>query len=93
MKLKTIILLLFAGGFLLTACQKNTDIFVPDPGQTNGPDTIWQATITAAMPVSILKRNLLPETYVDSFIVGANIATVITPLGVQINFPPNSCVN
>ena len=93
MKLKTIILLLFAGGFLLTACQKNTDIFVPDPGQTNGPDTSWQTTITAALPVSILKRNLLPETYVDSFIVSANIATVITPLGLQINFSPNCCVN
>ena len=93
MKLKTIILLLFAGGFLLTACQKNTDIFVPDPGQTNGPDTSWHTTITAAMPVSILKNNLLPQIYVDSFIVSANIATVITPSGLQVIFSPNCCVN
>jgi hypothetical protein len=93
MKLKTIILLLFAGGFLLTACQKNTDIFVPNPGQTNGPDTSWHTTITAAMPVSVLKNSLLPQIYVDSFIISANIATVITPSGLQVNFSPNCCVN
>lgn len=93
MKLKTIILLLFAGGLLLTACQKNTDIFVPDPGQLNGPDTSWQATITAAMPVSILKRNLLPEIFVDSFEVNANIAIVTGPSGLVVTFSPNCCVN
>ncbi len=91
MKLKTVILALIMGSFLLNACQKNIDIFVPDPGQINGPDTSWYSSITAAMPVTILKNNLLPESYQDTITVNANIASIITPLGIQINFPPNCC--
>lgn len=93
MKLKTIILVLFTGVFFLSACQKDTDIFVPNTGQLNGPDTSWHTTITAAMPVSVLKNNLLPETHVDSFEVNANIATILTSTGLQVTFPPNCCVN
>jgi hypothetical protein len=92
MKIKVFIFTLFAGGLLLNACQKDIDIFVPDPGQLNGPDTAWQNTVTASMPVSELKTNLAQETfYVDSITVNANIASVITPFGVQVNFPPNCC--
>ena len=93
MKIKAFILVLFTGSLLLNACQKDIDIFVPDPGQLNNPDTSWQNTITAAMPVSLLKNNLLTEPYLDSFTVNANIATVVTPFGMQVNFPPNCCVN
>jgi hypothetical protein len=92
MKIKAFILILFAGGLLLNACQKDIDIFVPDPGQINGPDTSWQNTVTATMPVSILKTNLAQEpVYLDSFTVNANIASVTTPFGIQVNFPPNCC--
>jgi hypothetical protein len=93
MKIKAFILVLFAGGFLLNACQKNTDIFVPDPGQTSGPDTSWYSTVTAAMPVSILKNNLLQEPYYDSIEVNANIATIVSPSGLTVTFPPNSCAS
>ncbi len=86
-------MILLAGGSLLSACQKDVDIFVPDPGALNGPDTSWHAAITANMPVSILKNSLLSETYIDSFEVNANIATVIAPFGLQVIFPPNCCVN
>lgn len=92
MKLKALILVLLAGGLFLNACQKNIDIFVPDPGQLNGPDTTWQSTITPAMPVSVLKTSLLPEIYQDSITVNANLATITTPFGLQVNFPPNCCV-
>ncbi len=92
MKMKAFILILFAGGLLLNACQKDVDIFVPDPGQLNGPDTSWQNTVTASMPVSVLKTNLSQEpVYLDSITVNANIASVITPFGIQVNFPPNCC--
>jgi hypothetical protein len=92
MKTKAIILILIAGGLLLNACQKDIDIFVPDPGQPNAPDTSWQNTVTATMPVSILKNNLAQEpVYLDSITVNANIATVTTPFGIQCNFPPNCC--
>ncbi len=94
MKIKAFILILFAGSLLLNACQKDIDIFVPDPGQLNGPDTSWQNTVTASMPVSILKSNLSQEpVYLDSITVNANIATVTTPFGIQVNFPPNCCTN
>lgn len=92
MNKKIIILVLFAGGLLLNACQKDIDVFVPDAGQLNGPDTSWQTTISASMPVSALKNSLLTEPYLDSINVNANIATVATPFGLQVNFPPNCCV-
>lgn len=81
----------FAVSLFIHACQKNTDIFVPDPGQLNGPDTSWYNTVTAAMPVSVLKNNLLQEPYLDSITVNASNASVVTPFGIQLNFPPNSC--
>jgi hypothetical protein len=93
MNKKIIILVLFAGGLFLNACQKDMDIFVPDAGQLNGPDTTWQTTISASMPVSVIKNSLLTEPYLDSINVNANIATIATPFGVQVNFPPNCCVN
>jgi hypothetical protein len=93
MNKKIIILVLFAGSLFLNACQKDIDVFVPDAGQLNGPDTAWQNAITPSSPVSILKNNLSTAPYQDTIIVNANIATVLTPFGVQINFPPNCCVN
>lgn len=93
MNKKTVILVLLTGILFLSACQKNTDIFVPDPGQLNGPDTTWQSNITAAMPVSGLKSNLSVAPYIDSITVNANIASVLTPFGLQVNFSPNACVN
>ncbi len=93
MNYKNIIPLLFiSSSLLLTACQKDTDVFIPDPGQVSGPDTNWVATITAGMPVTILQNNLLLETYTDSFEVNANLATVnATAAGLNINFPPFCC--
>ena len=91
MNIKTFISVIITGSLFLNACQKNTDIFVPDPGQINGPDTSWQNVITASMAVSILKNNLLLQPYQDSITVNANIASIVTPFGIQINFPPNSC--
>ena len=91
MNKKIFILILFAGGLLLNACQKDIDVFVPDPGQLNAPDSSWQTAITATTPVSILKNSLLTEPYLDTINVNANIATITTPLGIQINFPPHCC--
>jgi hypothetical protein len=91
MKIKVFILILFAGGLFLNACQKDIDIFVPDPGQLNGPDTSWQNTVTATMPVTVLKNNLLLQPYQDTIIVDANTATIVTPFGVQVNFRPHCC--
>jgi hypothetical protein len=91
MNIKKILFVFVAGVFFVTACQKNTDIFVPDPGQPNGPDTSWKSIITVNMPVSVLKNNLILQPYQDSINVNSNIASIVTPFGIQVNFPPNSC--
>lgn len=93
MRLKIFILMFLAAASLLSACQKDVDTFVPDPTIPNGPDTAWQAAITPNMPVSLLKNSLIVENYVDSFEVNASIATVTTPSGLQVIFPPHCCIN
>ena len=88
-------ILLIAGALFLNACQKNSDIFVPDPGQVNAPDTAWVNTITSTMPVIALQNTLQTQTesVKDSFEVNSNTATITTSNGVQLSFPPLSCVS
>lgn len=93
MNIKSFILIFFAGTVLVSACQKNTDVFIPAPGQLNGPDTTWSASVTASSQLSFLKNNLLVQPYVDSFEVNASAATITTVPGLIINFPPNCCLN
>jgi hypothetical protein len=93
MKRKTIIQVFIAAALLLSACEKNTDIFVPDPGQINGPDTSWKTTITNSLPVSDLKASLVFDPYIDTFTVSSNASSIVTPFGLQVTFPPNCCVN
>lgn len=88
MKIKVLIWILFLGGFFLNACQKDIDVFIPDPGQLNGPDSSWHTAITAAMPVSTLKNSLAEAPYFDSIEVNAATATILTPTGVLVTFPP-----
>ena len=94
MNKKTVPLLLIAGALFLNACQKNTDIFVPDPGQLNAPDTAWVNTVTSAMPVIVLQNTLQLQTELvkDSFEVNNTAATITASNGVQLGFPPLSCV-
>lgn len=93
MKIKVFLLILFAGTFFLYSCKKDVDVFVPDPGQLTGPDTGWQNIITGAMPVSVLKNNLAQEPfYLDSINVNAGAASITTPIGMRVNFPPYCCV-
>lgn len=93
MNIKTFILVLITAAFTLNACEKNTDIFVPDPGQLNGPDTTWQNTVSPSMPVVSLKTELLKAPYLDTITVSAATVSLLTPFGVQVTFPPNCCIN
>ena len=81
-----------ATAIFFSSCQKDVDIFVPDPGQINGPDVNWVPVVTDSMPAGILRKNLLIEPGVDSFEVNANTATLLTSSGIQCIFPPHSCV-
>ena len=93
MKTKKNIALLFAGIlFLLNSCQKNIDVFVPDYGQINGPDTNWIASISSGAQVSVLKNNLLLVPVADSF-ENTNISpAIVYPGSLKCTFPANSLV-
>ena len=92
MKHKIIAIFLITG-ITLSACQKNSDIFVPDPGQPNGMDTSWYSSITPTMPVSLLKNALSYGYYGDSIQVGNTPTYLTTPFGLLCYFPANCCVN
>lgn len=93
MKHQITALLLITASFVMNACQKDSDVFVPDPGQPNGPDTSWYSVITPTMPVSSLISALTFGHYTDSIQVTANNSYLITPFGLICGFPGNSCVN
>ena len=91
MNRKIIILFLITTG-LLSACQKNLDIFVPDAGQLNAPDTSWYGTATAAMPVNDLKNKLMIVFNTDSIQVNSSTSSSFTSAaGLQCIFPPLCC--
>ncbi|MEI9955833.1 MAG: hypothetical protein WDM90_05870 [Ferruginibacter sp.] len=65
----------------------------PMRGQLNGADTAWSSTIAPTANVLSLQTNLLLDPARDSFEVNAtSTRTIITANGLQITFPPNSCV-
>lgn len=91
MKTKLTIAYFLLAGLIFSSCQKNIDVFVPDPGQNAGPDTTWYSDVTANMQASILRTQLKITPYQDT-IDGSAAATIITADGVQCSFPANSCV-
>jgi hypothetical protein len=93
MKLKLILSMMSLLTLFITSCQKDIDAFIPDPGQLSSADTNWVSSISSSMPVSILKKELLLNTYTDSFEVAGLAPTAVTPSGMQCYFTSNSCVN
>ncbi len=90
MKCKSIIGFSMALLLGLQACQKDVDMFIPDPVK-QGPDTTWYAQITDSMPVRQLKKALEPGMFADSILVNSSPAVVNTPFGMTCTFPPNCC--
>ena len=78
MNIKTFISVIITGSLFLNACQKNTDIFVPDPGQINGPDTSWHSVITAS--AATVLTNLFGEN------ISFHDTTELEYLGLQRSF-------
>jgi len=76
-----------AAVFFLCSCQKNIDVFVPDPGQLNGPDTTWYSSISDAMPVAALRGSLSPETIKTGIEIGMHIDSATTANGLTCIFP------
>ncbi len=94
-KNKILFIFLITSSIFFTACQKDLNTFVPDPGQPNAPDTTWYNTIAASQPVITLQKNLQLNTIKDSFeITNSTTATVtLNAGGLQCTFSPMCCVN
>jgi hypothetical protein len=88
-----IVVALIISAFILNACNKDTDIFVPDAGQVTGPDSTWYSPVTALMPVNDLQQSLQLTPDLDSIEAGNNADTINSASGLQCIFPPNSCVD
>ena len=68
----------------LSSCQKDLDLFVPDP--INGYDSTWYNTLDNTMPVADLKTTLLLPIYKDSFVLNTSNITVTAGSGLQCIF-------
>jgi hypothetical protein len=93
-KYLSLLIIIFLSSAYLMSCQKSIDVFVPDPGQTNGADTTWYANIINTMPINILRNTLALQPIQDSIEASASVlATVTLSNGVILNFAAGSCVN
>jgi hypothetical protein len=90
---KKILTSLIAAAFILSSCQKDLDLFVPDPGSHSGADSTWYNNVTGTMPVAGLKNDLLLHIQKDSFQVGATAVIVNTANGMQCSMNAGSLVS
>jgi hypothetical protein len=74
-----------------TACRKDSDVFIPDIPNSQGPDTTWFNAIAAGSPVNVLKDMLRPVASTDSFEVNNNPVTIVAANGLTCTFPPQCC--
>ena len=93
MNKKIVTILFISIAFLLNACQKSTDIFVPDATANNGLDTSWYTTVTTSMPVASLRTSLLLPVIKDSFEISASNYTTLTVNDALFTFPPHCLIN
>lgn len=89
MKSKTkIILSSLAMIVMITSCQKDTDIFIPNT-ISGGLDTNWVAAVTDLSPVSEVKKLLRRENLLDSVDAAAG-GTFQTSEGLTVMIQPGS---
>ena len=72
----------------LSSCQKDLDLFIPDP--ITGYDSTWHNTLDNSMPVAGLKTKLSLPVYKDSFELNTASVTITTGAGLQCIFNAGS---
>ncbi|MES2430060.1 MAG: hypothetical protein V4556_03925 [Bacteroidota bacterium] len=85
-----LVVLFFVSG--LISCTKDSDVFIPDPGQIIGPDSTWYADITPGMPVNNLRNILKFAPDIDSVEMDNLSHTIIFPSGLECTFQERSFV-
>lgn len=88
MKTKIILFYLAIAVMLITSCQKDLDIFIPDT-TTPGLDTNWVASVTDQSPISEVKKLLKKENFIDSMDAAAG-GTFQTSEGLSVTVLPGS---
>lgn len=92
MKTKIILFHLVITAMLITSCQKDTDIFIPDTTSA-GLDTNWVSAVTDLSPVSEVKRLLRKENFLDSvdattggtFQTSEGLTVIVLPGSLQLS--------
>lgn len=87
-----ITLLIFTVVLAMSSCKKDSDVFIPDPTLTQGPDTTWLNTLSDSTPARRLLASIAPAVYLDSFEVNNSPATITSTDGLTCVFPPLCCV-
>jgi len=82
----------FFCGLILNSCTKDSDVFVVDPGQITGPDTVWYASVTSDMPASKLQNSLVFAADRDSVNIDNITHTITFASGLTCTFPANAFV-
>jgi len=85
---KPIFYILLIAVVALSSCQKDLDLFVPDP--ITGYDSTWYNTLDNSMPVASLKATLSLPVYKDSFELNTASVTIMTGAGLECIFNPGS---
>ena len=94
MAIKKILYNLIIAAFLLSSCQKDLDLFIPDPGQPTGADSTWYNSITSTMPVITLKNRLLLNIQKDSFTLNSGTTSMVTTAaGLQCSFAGGALID
>ena len=75
------------------ACKKDSDTFIPYPGQQTGPDTTWYSAVTTTMPVNNLTGQVALFPDIDSMNYTGDTAIITTTSGLTCKFPSNAIVD
>ena len=88
---KIIFYIILVASVALSSCQKDLDLFVPDP--ITGFDSTWYNTLNNTMPAAGLNTTLLLPAYTDSFDLNTSTVTLTTGSGLQCMFTAGSILN
>lgn len=88
MKTKIILFYLAITAMVISSCQKDTDIFIPDTTSV-GLDTNWVSAVTDLSPISEVKKLLRKEIVIDSIDAAAG-GTFQTAEGLTVTVSSNS---
>jgi hypothetical protein len=75
----------------LASCQHDLDMLVINPGELNGPDTMWVSGVSSQSPSSQLREDIRKSLRKDSFALNTTSTTIVNlSSGIQLRIPGES---